>query len=351
MGAYSFWDGGLTMGARTFEDRAAVRESTPLLVGLIGPSGSGKTYSALRLATGIRKVVGGEIFVIDTESRRSLHYAKAFSFRHVAFGAPFSPLDYLAAIDHCVKRGAKTIVIDSMSHEHEGPGGVLEMHDQEVKRLAALWKKPESAATMAGWTKPKSERRRLINSILQINCNFVFCFRAKEKLRIEVGKDPVPLGFCPQAGEDFVYELTLKCLLLPGANGVPTLASDYPGERQMIKIPGQFRQLFNTAKQIDESLGEALAQWAKGDSAETPLPSVEELLLAYVACSDSATFRALEEQRRKIWGNAGKANQALLKAESEATSARIAQASDAPEEPKAPEAPEAPSTDDSQAQG
>jgi hypothetical protein len=38
--------------ARTFEAKEAVRESVPLLIGLMGPSGSGKTFSALRLATG-----------------------------------------------------------------------------------------------------------------------------------------------------------------------------------------------------------------------------------------------------------------------------------------------------------
>src|SRR5690242_13140717 len=104
---------------RKFEDTEAVRSPTPLLFGLIGPSGAGKTYSALRLATGMQRVFGGEIFVVDTESRRALHYAKDFKFRHVEFAPPFSPLDYLAAIEHCVTKGAKTIIVDSMSHEHD----------------------------------------------------------------------------------------------------------------------------------------------------------------------------------------------------------------------------------------
>jgi ABC-type sulfate/molybdate transport systems ATPase subunit len=75
--------------SRTFTDSPAVRESVPLLVGLMGASGSGKTYSALRIATGMQRVAGGEIFVIDTESKRSLHYADTFKFRHVPFDAPF----------------------------------------------------------------------------------------------------------------------------------------------------------------------------------------------------------------------------------------------------------------------
>src|SRR6185503_15959759 len=108
---------GLTTGdepmTRSFEDRPATREKTPLLLGLVGPSASGKTYSALRLATGIQRVCGGEIFMIDTEARRGLHYADKFKFRHIAFGAAFSPLDYLEAIEHCTKKGAGVIVVDS----------------------------------------------------------------------------------------------------------------------------------------------------------------------------------------------------------------------------------------------
>ena len=121
---------------RTFDDQPAVRSHVPLLVGLMGPSGSGKTFSALRLATGIQNVSGGEIFVVDTESRRALHYADTFKFRHIAFGAPFGSLDYLAAMQHCVNKGAGVIVVDSLSHEHIGIGGYLLTQEAEVERMA-----------------------------------------------------------------------------------------------------------------------------------------------------------------------------------------------------------------------
>src|ERR1700749_2602141 len=114
---------------RTFEDHEATRQKVPLLVGLMGPSGSGKTFSALRLATGIQQVSGGDIYFIDTEARRALPSADQFKFRHLEFNAPFGSLDYLAAIEHCVKAGAKVIVIDSMSHEHIGPGGYLQTQE------------------------------------------------------------------------------------------------------------------------------------------------------------------------------------------------------------------------------
>lgn len=305
---------------RTFEDTPAVRERTPLLLGLIGPSGTGKTFSALRLAGGIQRIAGGDIFVIDTEARRALHYAERFRFRHVAFGAPFSPMDYLAAIEHCLKKGAKTIVVDSMSHEHEGPGGVLEMHDAELARMGG-----RPSMSMLAWQKPKSERRRLINAILQMECNFVFCFRAKQKLKLNPGKDPTPRGFMPIAGEEFVYELTAKFLLMPGANGYPTTEPEYPDEKMMVKIPGQFRDLFTESVQLSEDLGESLARWAAG-AAAPPVIDVAALLGSYAACSDPATLRSLEDQRRAVWGRATKDEKAALKTAGDGAKARIAAA-------------------------
>lgn len=292
---------------RTFDDRPAVREKTPILVGLVGPSSAGKTYSALRLATGIQRVTGGETYYVDTEARRALHYADKFQFRHVPFGQPFSPLDYLAAIEHCLKKAAAsskqpTIVIDSMSHEHEGPGGVLEMHEQQLDKMAGDDYRKRAALTMLAWAKPKQQRRRLINAILQMEANFVFCFRAKQKLKLEKGKEPEHLGYQPISGDEFIYEMTLKCLLLPGANGTPTWSSDMMGERAMIKLPEQFRALFtkNPPPQLTEDIGEQLAKWAAG-AAVSATTNAAELEARIVSCSDPATFRTLQAESRSSW--------------------------------------------------
>lgn len=258
------------MAERRFEDRPAKRERVPLLIGLVGPSGSGKTFSMLRLLKGIEAEVGGGFAVIDTEARRSLWYAEQFKdtkgepFRHLDFQAPFGPLDYLGAIEHFKRQGIRNIGIDSMSHEHEGPGGVLEIHEAELDRLAGQdWQKRERVKFLA-WAKPKAERRRLINAILQMDLNFVFCFRAKEKLKLERGKDPVNLGWQAIAGDEFIYEQTLNLLLPPAAKGVPDLAPKEIGEKATLKIPQQFAGLLRPGQPLDEALGAALARWAAG---------------------------------------------------------------------------------------
>ena len=270
---------------RVFEDKPATRDKVPLLVGLMGSSGSGKTFSALRLASGIQQVSGGEIYFIDTEARRGLHYADRFKYRHMEFGAPFGSLDYLAAITHCVKKGAGVVIVDSMSREHEGPGGVLEQHEQELDRMAGQDFGKRNSMNLIAWAKPKAARRQLISGLLQLNCNFIFCFRAKEKAK-PVTKDGKTVienqGWMPIAGEEFVYEQTVNCLLLPGSNGVPTWRSDEPGERAMMKLPEQFRHLFGNGQTIDEALGASMAEWASGTRREV---NPETLELARTAAS------------------------------------------------------------------
>lgn len=259
--------------ARQFTASTAVRSSVPLLVGLMGPSGGGKTFSALRLAKGVQSVVGGDVFGIDTEARRMLHYADLFSFKHVPFAAPFGALDYLEVLRWCVKQGGKVIIVDSMSHEHEGPGGLLDYHEKELDRLGGDDYAKRERVKMLAWQKPKAARRQLINGLLQLEANFIFCFRAKETakpVKANGKTEVVQMGFVPIAGDEFVYEQTVNCLLLPGAGGVPSWKSDYIGERQMIKLPEQFKAVFSESKPLDEDTGRKLAEWAKGGAAPQP---------------------------------------------------------------------------------
>lgn len=318
---------------RTFEIKPAKRERVPLLIGLVGPSGGGKTGSALELAHGIQDVTGGDLFYIDTEAKRALHYAGApsfsdsarrFTFRHMAFGAPFSPMDYCAAIEQCIKeadttKGNPTIVVDSMSHEHEGPGGVLEMHEAEMNRLADLWKTSPSKTTMAAWSTPKAERRLLINSILQKPVNFIFCFRAKEKIKIISGKDPVQLGWQPIAGEEFVYEMTLNCLLPPGANGVPEWSPVETAEKQMIKLPQQFRAILTPGRPLSIAVGRELAQWAEGapngqGAAKSDKPTTRRGRILHFIADNASKFTGEQLEVLKTGASNAGINDALLDA-------------------------------------
>jgi hypothetical protein len=253
--------------ARVFESRPALRSKVPVWINLVGPSGTGKTFSALRLATGMAKIYGDGVSVIDTEACRSEHYADLFKFKIVDFKPPFGPLDYLAAVDRCLAEGAKTVVIDSMSHEWEGEGGVLEQFEAECGRLADKWKTTRERATMGAWGAVKPAHRRLLSRMIQSGANFIVCYRAKPKLKLVKGEDPKPLGWQPVGPDDLSYESTLSMLLLPGAGGVPSWNPTEEGEKARLKLPNQFKSLFATRRPLDEATGEALATWAKGGAA------------------------------------------------------------------------------------
>lgn len=268
----------------------ARRGALPLFIGLCGPSGSGKTYSALRLATGIQKVAGGELAVIDTEANRALHYADAFKFQHMPFAPPFSPDDYWEAIEECIKRGAKTVVIDSMSHEHEGPGGVLEWHEAEAQRLAKAWNQQPSAVQFPAWAKPKAARRRLLNNILQVDVNLICCFRAKRKVEMPKNggkKQPVDMGWMPIAGNEYAYEMTALGVLPPGSKGIPDWNCPDPGTEMVVKRPAQFEGILKSGQQLSESMGEAMAKWAKGSPCAGELSAAAKKLRDAIKSADS----------------------------------------------------------------
>lgn len=256
---------------RNFEAKEAseARKDKPqsLLFALTGASGSGKSRSALELATGIQSVVGGDIYGVDSEQRRMLHYAEAFKFKHVEFKAPYGADDYLEALRFCKKQGAGVAIIDTCSLEHEGPGGMLEQHEAELTRMAGTDYAKRERCTMLAWQKPKAARRRLITAITtELDIPVIFCFRAKMSTKPMKNKDgklvPVEQGYTLIGGEEWPFELGFNALLMPGCKGVPKWHSDMPGEIRTIKMTDQFKWLESETGPFDQAMGRRLAEWS-----------------------------------------------------------------------------------------
>jgi len=280
---------------RTFTTVHAEPGPRPLWVGLFGPSGGGKTFSALLLAKGIQSVVDGRINFIDTESGRGLHYADLFDYDYTPLPPPHGSLDYLAAITHAVKgKGARIVIVDSLSHEHDGEGGMIEFQETEMRRLGGDdWQKQERVKMLA-WTKPKAARKQLLRGMLAFGTEavFILCFRADEQSKpVKKGDktEVIQMGFMPIAGKPFVYEATVCALLMPGANGVPTWNPENVGEKLMRKLPEQFKKMFSATegKPLSEEHGRLMAEWAKGGSAgkpprQSPPPPTDKTLVERV---------------------------------------------------------------------
>lgn len=319
---------------RVFQESTGSRGPTQLLLGVAGPSGAGKTESSLRLATGMQRVFGGEIYVLDSENNRARHYDDKYKFHHVPFPAPFAPSDYQTGIEFCRKRGAKIVIADSASHLHDGKGGILEWHAREVERIMAAWRCAEEKANIPAWNRPKTALREFIDYFTQIDVHLIFCFKAREKLKIGGGK-VTQLGFMPIASDELVFELTAKVLLLPGADGVPTLQSNEVGEKMMIKLPGYLRPIFTGAanKPLDENVGQQLAQWAAraaptarpaASQSNTPAALDTPTIADYEKCATRDAFDALETRRQDHWNSLAKGPKKELKDASDRASQRLA---------------------------
>lgn len=267
----------------SFQFRPAIRENVGLLIGLAGASGSGKTYTAMRLAKGI---AGDKPFaVIDTEAGRAKHYADIFRFDHGDLHPPFSPDAYAEAIQAADKAGYPVIVVDSMSHSWAGDGGVLDMQEKELDRMAGDdWKKRE-AVKMAAWIKPKGSHKRMVQKLLQVRAHLILCFRAEEKIEMVRGQDGKMQimkkqaatgldGWIPISEKNLPYELTASFLLMAANPGIPL----------PIKLQAQHRALFPLDKPITEESGRLIAAWASGGTAKQI--TLSECLAAIDAMTD-----------------------------------------------------------------
>ena len=230
-----------------FKTRPATRQGVRPLIGLYSESGCGKTMSALLLARGL---VGpkGKIVMIDSESGRGELYADVIQggYDVIPLAAPFTPARYIAAICAAEESGAGIIVIDSMTHEWAGIGGVLDMASQNEERTG----KPG----LHCWKTPKLEHSKMMAKLLQCKTPVVACIRAKYKSRQvkENGRTAIIKDehTSPEQAEDFIYEMTAHAEIMPD-HSIHLTKCSHPSLRNCFPEKGP----------ITSKHGEMVAEW------------------------------------------------------------------------------------------
>lgn len=241
----------------SFVFRPAKRVNTPLIVGIGGPTKSGKTYSALRLAMGL--AAGGTVAMLNAEGPRGEQYADKFNYVNCNIERPYSPERFTEALLAMAALKPAVGIIDSASHMHDGPGGLLEYHAAELDRMAGPTDyKKRDKCNFTAWIKPKAAENKFIYTMLEVGFPIILCFRAKEKIKIVPGKEPLDLGWQPIAGERITFETIFTLMLPPHSKGVPDL------DQSEMRDP--FDKMVPNGKPIDEALGKRLTEWAKGGS-------------------------------------------------------------------------------------
>lgn len=176
------------------------RKQVKLRLGLSGASGFGKTKSALLLAYGMTGD-WSKIAVIDTENSSASLYSDLGNFKVLDLSAPYSPERYIQAIDLCEKSNISVIIIDSVSHEWNGSGGCLDIHEKLGGRFQ-------------DWANVTPRHQAFIDKILQSQCHIITTTRRKMDYSLDVGSNGktqvVKHGTKEITRDGFEYELTVN---------------------------------------------------------------------------------------------------------------------------------------------
>lgn len=217
--------------------RKATRQKAKIRLGLSAVSGGGKTYSALLIAHGICQD-WSKVAVIDTENMSADLYAHLGAYEVLTLQAPYSPERYIEALIACEDAGMGVIIIDSITHEWDGKGGILEISNQM------------SGNNFTNWAKLTPRHQAFIDAILTSKCHIITTVRRKQDYEMsqENGKAKVQkVGMKEVTREGFEYELTVNMEL--DTNHNVTVSKDRTG---LFVGKPQFIPSENTGKMIAE---------------------------------------------------------------------------------------------------
>lgn len=185
--------------------KKAERKQAKIKIAITGPSGAGKTYSSLLIAKGITQ----KIAIIDTEHGSASLYSdnpNMPSYDVMELAAPFSTERYIAAIQEAVKAGYELLIIDSITHQWSGQGGILDRLDRERQANPKM-----NSYTM--WNKLTPEHERFKQAIVQAPIHIIATMRSKQDYHMEKddqGKQKISkMGFAPIQREGAEYEFTI----------------------------------------------------------------------------------------------------------------------------------------------
>ncbi len=233
----------------------AKRHQVKLRLGLSGASGFGKSYSALLLAYGITND-WSKIAVIDTENGSASLYSHLGNYNVLTLNEPFSPERYIEAIKTCENGSIEAIIIDSITHEWNGKGGCLQIHEQLGGRFQ-------------DWAKLTPRHQAFIDAILQSKCHIITTVR--KKIDYSMDKD--------SSGKTKVIKHGLKDITREGFSYELTVDFEVVNENHLVKASKDRTGLFMDKPEfvINAATGKKLLAWCnEGISLEQIKQEIED---------------------------------------------------------------------------
>ena len=183
----------------------ATKRQAKLRMAIDGPAGSGKTYTALVAATALKN--GGRVALIDTERGSAAKYGDLFDFdtldmREAYPRETFDPANYIEALRAAEAAGYDVIIVDSISPEWDGDGGILQKHDAATKR--------NSGNGFVAWKDVNTYHDKFVSAMLDCRCHLIVTMRSKmdhQQTKDDRGKNVVEkLGMAPIQRNGVEYE-------------------------------------------------------------------------------------------------------------------------------------------------
>ena len=259
------------------EFRKAERRKAKLRLAITGTSGSGKTYGALLIAQGL----GGKIAMIDTENGSGDLYANKFDYDVCTIQAPYTIDKYTTCIHDAEKLGYDIIIIDSLSHEWSGAGGILEQIDR-------ITESSRSGNSYFAWGKVTPEHNKFIEVMLNSQCHIIATIRSKTDYVIVENdkgkKEPRKVGLAPVQRDGMEYEFSVVFDL--GINHFATVSKD-----RTSLFDGQIFKL-------SQECGQTLKAWLEtGIDVDERKTQCQELWTRYLAVFNNNRQQALNAMR------------------------------------------------------
>ena len=283
--------------------RKATRQKAKIRLGLSAVSGGGKTYTALLIAYGI---CGdwSKVAVIDTENNSADLYAHLGSYSVLPITAPYTPESYIKAIKECEDAEMEVIIIDSITHEWDGKGGILDIHNSMTGN------------SFTNWAKLTPRHQSFIDAILQSKCHVITTVRRKQDYEMtnEGGKLKVEkAGLKEVTREGFEYELTVNLELDTKHNATSSkdrtgLFMDKPAFVPTVATGQMIAEWCESGVDTKELIKDAISKLSKCDSVDD-LTTLKESLPIYVRESKDfkdaglARYNKISKQKEELVNN------------------------------------------------
>lgn len=234
--------------------KRALKNESKLRMAIAGPPGSGKTWTALLLASALAGEAG--VAVIDTERGSASKYSDLYAFDVLELDS-YHPTTYIEAIADAARAGYGVVVIDSLSHAWNGPGGLLEIVENAKKR-------DHGGNSFTAWKDATPLQNRLVDALTRAPVHIIATMRTKTEYVLEKDERgrtvPRKVGMAPIQRDGMEYEFDI-------------FAEMQHDNTMLVQKSRCSRLAGATIPKPGADVAAILADWLRGEVAASPTPA------------------------------------------------------------------------------